>query len=54
MGELMAEWIPYLNAYRLFNRNSPQWTVAYEEDLDEAGRMARENGYDGIILCEEA
>lgn len=30
---LNAEWIPYMNSYRIYNSKNPQQTVAYEDDL---------------------
>lgn len=35
---LIAEWIPYMNAYRLYNPIHPQWTVAYVDTLEDAER----------------
>ena len=52
MKELNAEWIPYMKAYRLYNTDCPQQTVAYEDDLGEAEIHAKENGYCGIIMCD--
>lgn len=28
---LVAEWIDYMNAYRLYDTNYPNWTIAYED-----------------------
>lgn len=49
---LNAEWIPYMNSYRIYNSKNPQQTVAYEDDLYDAERHAVENGYDGIVECD--
>ena len=42
---LYAEWIPYKKAYRLYNPNSPQQTVAYVDSLEEAEEMHPEYDY---------
>lgn len=34
MEKLVAEWIPYMKAYRVYDPHKPQDTVAYEEDED--------------------
>lgn len=49
---LNAEWIPWMKAYRLYDPQNPQQTVAYEDDEDDAERHAIENGYDGIAICD--
>ncbi len=33
---LNAEWIWYMEAYRLYDPEHPEWTVAYVDDLDQA------------------
>lgn len=35
MEKLVAEWIPYMHAYRVYDPHKPQYTVAYEEDEDK-------------------
>ena len=50
--QLNAEWIPYVKAYRLYDPADPQQTVAYEDNLDAAGRTAYEKGYQEIVLCD--
>lgn len=52
MKELNAEWIPYMKAYRLYDINRPQQTIAYEDDLSKAEIHAKENGYSRVILCD--
>ena len=49
---LNAEWIPYMDAYRLYDPKYPQQTVAYEEDASEAEEHAIENGYAGIVVID--
>ncbi len=34
--KLNAEWISYMKAYRLYVSESPQDTIAYEDDLEIA------------------
>lgn len=50
--QLNAEWISHRNAYRLYNPENPQQTVAYEDDLEVAEQDAIENGYSGLVLCD--
>lgn len=48
---LYAEWIDYMNAYRLYDDPiHPQQTVAYEDDLEAAEKRAIEEGYSGLLL----
>lgn len=37
---LVAEWIPYMKAYRVYNPYEPQDTVAYEADEE---KLAEQN-----------
>lgn len=48
---LNAEWIPYMKAYRLYDPKKPNYTVAYEDNLDEAEIHSKENGYQ-LVLCD--
>lgn len=41
---IIAEWMPYMMAYRLYDPEYPQKTIAYEEDKDTVKRRAIENG----------
>lgn len=41
--EIKAEYIQYMSAYK-------EQTIAYIEDLEEAEKLAIENGYDCLIL----
>ena len=50
--QLNAEWIPHMKAYRLYNPEDQQQTVAYEDDLTTAEKMAYENGYQRFVLCD--
>lgn len=52
MERLNAEWVGYMNAYRIYSPKNPQQTVAYEEDLDVAEKMVIKNGYLGLTLCD--
>lgn len=52
MMKLNAEWIDYMNAYRLYISGRPQETIAYEDDLEIAEKIAIENGYECLILCD--
>ena len=49
---LYVEWIPYMSAYRLFKKDSPQDTIAYVSKLDDIFASALENGYKDIIVVE--
>ena len=42
---LRAEWIETMQAYRLYEPEYPQQTVAYEDTLDAAREGAAFNGY---------
>lgn len=39
---IYAEYIAYMNAYRLFRKERPQWTLAYADSIEEAERIAQE------------
>lgn len=45
MNKLVAEWIPYMKAYRVYDPHKPQDTVAYEKDED---RLEEE----GVTICD--
>lgn len=49
---IIAEWIPHMKAYRLYNPKHPQQTIAYEDDEDTARRHAMENGYEVTFECQ--
>ena len=51
MERLNAEWIGYMDAYRIYNPKKPQNTVAYVSSLEEAERSAEE-GYE-LVLCDD-
>ena len=42
---LAAEWIDYLNCYRLYQPSCPDQTVAYVDNIEEAETGAKEHGY---------
>ena len=39
---IYAEYIDYMDAYRLFRKEQPQWTMAYADSIEEAERAAWE------------
>lgn len=39
---IYAEYIDYMDAYRLFRKEQPQRTMAYADSIEEAERIARE------------
>lgn len=45
MNKLVAEWIPYMKAYRVYDPHKPQDTVVYEKDED---RLEEE----GVAICD--
>ena len=40
---IYAEYIDYMNAYRIYDPNKPQWTWAYVDTLEEAENIAKRN-----------
>ena len=46
MRRIIAEWIEYMDAYRLYNPDCPEKTIAYEDNEDTISRYALENGYE--------
>lgn len=52
MKSIIAEWIPHMRAYRLYDSKHPQQTIAYENDEDTAMRHAMENGYEVTFECK--
>lgn len=50
MERIIAEWIPYMMAYRLYDPKHPQQTIAYEDDKDTEKQHATENGYEVTFL----
>ena len=48
--KIKAEYIPHMNAFRLFVVENVQQTIAYVDDLEEAEKLSIENGYEGLIL----
>lgn len=49
---LYAEWLDYMDAYRIFDKSNPTKTISYEDDLDMAEFHAIELGYDDIIVVD--
>ena len=50
--KLNAEWINYINAYRLYDPDRPQDTIAYENNLGAAEKRVKKEGYDDIVICD--
>ena len=44
--KLVAEWIDYMGAYRVYNLKKPQNTIAYEEKAERIKERALEEGYE--------
>ena len=49
--KIKAEYIPHMNAYRLFVKE--EQTLTYVDDLKEAEKLSIENGYDCLILEDD-
>ena len=48
---LYAEWIAHMDAYRLFEPEKPQKTIAYDDrNIDEINRDLIDRGYDGGVI----
>lgn len=54
MSLLNAEWIGHRKAFRLFDAEHPQQTVAHEADLETAAQRAGDEGYDGVDFISES
>lgn len=52
MKKLCAEWIDYMDLYRLYEPERPGQTVAYEDDLNVARKRAVEEGYSSLEAAE--
>lgn len=50
MKKIYAEWIDYMGAYRLYDLEKPNQTIAYEDNLESAEKHALEEGYSDLIL----
>ena len=48
--KIIADWIPYMEAYRLYDPQYPQQTIAYVDDPKEA----EDRGYEVIINDSES
>lgn len=46
---LIAEWIPYMKAYRLYDAKHPSNTVAYVDSIEEAEAEHPEYDY---VICD--
>lgn len=52
---LIAEWIPHLEMYRLYDADTPNHTIAYENDRDGIlRRIAEERGEVEITFDDSA
>lgn len=49
---LYAEWLDYMDAYRIFDKSDPMETLFYDDDLDMAEFHAIELGYDAVIVVD--
>ena len=48
---ISADWIEYMNAYRLYDMDQPQQTIAYDDiDLKNTKEFAQRNGYTKIVV----
>lgn len=47
---LIAEWIEGKKAFRVYDRDEPNYAIAYVNDVEVARRYALDHGYDGIII----
>ncbi len=49
---LHAEWVTYMDAYRIYEPSKPNSTIAYVDsnDLEKEEELIKEKGYDGIIM----
>lgn len=50
MTKIIAEWIEYMKAYRLYNPKKPQNTIAYEENSEHIKERVREEGYTTVEI----
>ena len=48
-----AEYIDYMDAYRLFRKERPQWTLAYADSIQEAERIVRGQLGEEVRICGE-
>ena len=48
---IKAEYIPYIEAYRLYVIES--YTIAYVAHLEEVEKEVKRLGYEGVILVED-
>ena len=48
---IYADWIEYMNAYRIYDIDKPQQTIAYDGlALEQTRDFAKRNGYTGIFI----
>lgn len=45
-------YVPYINAYRIYDACRPEYTFAYTDNLEEAIAIAKEYNNGTYILCE--
>lgn len=53
-NRLHAEWIEYMKAFRLYLKERPQCSVAYEEDIEAAKKRAIEEGYYELFVDDKS
>lgn len=41
---IIAEWIDYMNAYRVYDPDNPAWTWAYADSVNEVKAIAERCG----------
>lgn len=49
---IYIEWLDWARAYRLYNADDPENTIAWEENIYAAEDRARAEGGEDIILCD--
>ena len=48
---IYADWIEHMNAYRIYDIDEPQQTIAYDGlTLEQTRDFAKRNGYAGIFI----
>ena len=52
MHNLYIEFIPHMNAYRIYEHGYVGWTVAYADSLEGAAERARQDG-DSLTYIDE-
>ena len=50
MEQLNAEWIEYMDSYRVYEPEEPERTLLYEERLSVIVEAAKINGYKRLVI----